>query len=105
MAVATVYPTDISVEQWAVVQPILTRIGQPGRPLLHDLHGIFNGCLYITRESCCWRSLPKDAYPPWAIVFWHFQRWSKSGLLEQVTHTLNEAVRIKIYGHPEHLDY
>lgn len=96
MAVAAVYPTDISVEQWAVVQPILTRIGKPGRPLLHDLHCIFNGCLYIARESCCWRSLPKDAYPPWTIVFWHFQRWTKSGLLEQVTHTLNEAVRIKM---------
>ena len=61
----------------------------------HDLHAIFNGCLYIAREGCCWRSLPKVICPPWTVVFWHFQRWSKSALLVQVTHALNEAVRRK----------
>ncbi|MGV8894159.1 MAG: transposase [Burkholderiaceae bacterium] len=78
-----------------LVQPILTRVGKPGRPLRYDPQRIFNGCLYITRESCCWRSLPKDAYPPWSVVFSHFQRWSKSGLFEQAAHALNAAVRVK----------
>lgn len=95
MTVTARYPTDMNDEQWMVVRPILERVGKPGRPLRYALRSIFNGCLYITREGCSWRSLPKDAYPPWTVVYRHFQRWSQTGQLEKLTHCLNQAVRKK----------
>ncbi|NMM26230.1 MAG: transposase [Glaciimonas sp.] len=74
MTVIASYPTDMNDEQLMVVRPIWERVGKPGRPLRYDLRSIFNGCLYIIREGWGWRSLAKDAYPPWTLVYRHFQR-------------------------------
>lgn len=95
MPVVASYPTDMTDEQWEAVRSVLERTGLPGRPLTYDLRSIFNGCLYIAREGCGWRSLPKDAYPPWPVVYRHFQRWSENGKLQQLTYALNQAVRKK----------
>lgn len=54
---------------------------------------MFNACVYVVNTGCPWRSLPKDAYPPWPGVYKHFQIWVKSAVFERVTLTLNREVR------------
>lgn len=62
MSATVSYPSDLNDEQSTEVRKVLERVDKPERPLTHDLRSIFNGCLYIAREGCSWRSLPKDAY-------------------------------------------
>lgn len=88
------YPGDLTDEQWDLVFPILSRVGQRGRPQKYDLRQVFNGCAYIASGGCSWRRLPKDAYPPWPCVYKHYQRWSALNLFETLALTLNRAVRV-----------
>lgn len=87
------YPSDLTDDQWDLIHPFLNRAGQPGRPQPYDLRQVFNGCVYILNAGCPWRSLPKDAYPPWSCVYKHYQRWTDLNLFETITLSLNRTVR------------
>jgi hypothetical protein len=41
-----------------------------------DLHSVFNAILYVLREGCRWRALPRD-FPNWNTVYYHFRKWKK----------------------------
>jgi putative transposase len=57
------YPTDVTEEQWALVQPLLPQPkwhpGGPGRQP-YALRCVLNGIFYVTKTGCQWRMLPKD---------------------------------------------
>jgi len=84
------YPSDISVEQFERIRPLLQSARRPTKPAQADLRDFFNAVLYVLKEGCRWRSLPHD-YPCWSNVYYHYQVWrdhvdKKSGqpLLELV---------------------
>lgn len=60
------YPSDLTDDQWALLEPLLQRPGKPGRKHA-DLRSVVNGILYITRTGCPWRYLPSE-YGPWTRV-------------------------------------
>ena len=59
----TGYPSELSLRQWAIIQPHFPRRKKVGRKRKHSFRVIFNAILYVVRSGCAWRLLPKD-YPP-----------------------------------------
>src|SRR3954468_18469039 len=79
--------TDLTDEQFALIEPHLPRRKATGRPPA-DLRAVLNGILYLVRTGCQWRRLPKD-FPPWSTVHTWYRRWRRDGTWGR----LNEALR------------
>ncbi|WP_026239332.1 transposase, partial [Parafrankia discariae] len=62
------YPSDLSDQEWAHVQPLLPPAPKDGRPEKHDRRDIVDAILYVTHNGIVWRALPAD-FPPWKTVY------------------------------------
>lgn len=87
------YPSDLSDEQWALIQPLLPPAKPGGRPRAVDLREILNGIFYLLRSGCAWRMLPHDL-PPWPTVQWYYDQWRKDGTWIVIHDTLRAQVRL-----------
>lgn len=92
-----VYQTDLTDEQWALVEPLLSellpaRSSQRGRRCKWTVRQILNAIVYVVRTACAWRLLPKDL-PPWQTVYGYFYRWREAGIWDKLNATLVELVR------------
>jgi putative transposase len=92
LAAHQVYPTDLTDEQWALLEPLLHKPRRPGRPQTYSLRLIVNALLYLTRTGCQWRMLPRD-YPGWSTVRYHFDMWKRDGTWERINSALCQQVR------------
>jgi putative transposase len=92
------YPTDLTDEQWAIVEPLLPQPKNPGRgrgrPLKYSKRDILDAMFYVTKGACTWRMLPHE-FPSWRIVYWYFGVWRDDGTLERINAELVKQVRIK----------
>src|SRR5438105_11700451 len=91
------YPSDLTDEQWALIEPLLpptSRRRRPGRPRKTQLREIVNALFYHTREGCTWRALPHD-FPPWKTVYNYFQEWDWDGTWQKILDTLRPLARAK----------
>jgi putative transposase len=90
----TLYPTDLTDEQWNLLQlalpPRKARKGR-GRPPA-DLRRVCSALLYFVRSGCAWRLLPRD-FGPWNTVYHYFWLWTKQGCWKIIHDLLREAVR------------
>jgi transposase len=86
------YPTDLTDEQWAVIEPLLPPPSTGGRREKHPRREIVNAILYVLRTGCAWRMLPHD-FPPWQTVYWYFKRWRDDGTVDQLHDRLRDQVR------------
>jgi len=68
------YASDCTDEEWALIEPFLTRTSKVGRPCKWPMREIFNAVLYMAATGCQWALLPKD-FPPFTTVQYHFYRW------------------------------
>ena len=81
------YPSDISVEQFEQVRPLLEQARRKTKPRKVDLYEVFCAVLYLLRTGCQWRALPSD-FPKWRTVHSYWAKWSEANedgvsLLEQ----------------------
>jgi putative transposase len=83
----TRYPSDLTAVEWALVADLFEHKG-PGRPEKHPRRRVLEAMSYVIRSGCAWRLLPKE-FPPWALVYMTFRRWSEAGLFE----TMNDRLR------------
>lgn len=88
------YPSDLTDEEWSVLEPLLLPKSKRGRPRQHPRRRIVDALRFMSRTGCQWRYLPIN-FPKWTIVAKTYYRWSKSGLWEKVNATLREQVRVK----------
>jgi putative transposase len=86
-----IYPTDMTDEQWQVLEPMLPAPKPRGRKPTHRRR-ILNGLLYMVRAGGAWRLLPKE-YGPWETVYGYFWRWRRDGLWELIHGILRTFVR------------
>ena len=63
MARQRVYPSDLTDEQWEIIEPMLPLIKEPGRVPVHPFRDIVDAILYIARSGCPCRQLPVDSRP------------------------------------------
>ncbi|MFT3992335.1 MAG: IS5 family transposase [Luteolibacter sp.] len=69
-----IYPSDLNRKQFEVIRPLLEGARKKTAPHQVDRLHIFNGVLYILREGCRRRSLPKD-YPDWNLCYYYYRVW------------------------------
>jgi len=77
------YPTDLTDEEWARIEPLLPTPGRTGRRREVDLREVLNAIRYLVRTGCGWRMLPKD-FPPWQTVYWWFRRFVRELLFRTI---------------------
>src|ERR1043165_6726218 len=88
----TIYPSDLTDAQWAVLEPLIPPAEPGGRSRTVDMREVLNGINYLVRTGCAWRFLPHDL-PPWGTVHYDFWRWQQDGTWETIHTTLRARVR------------
>ncbi|MFE7330123.1 IS5 family transposase [Streptomyces sp. NPDC057565] len=95
------YPSDLSDEQWALIEPMVTAWKQgrvahsaTGDPGACDLREVVNAIFYQNRTGCQWRYLPHDL-PAWSAVFYYFTLWREDGFDQRIQELLRCQVREK----------
>ncbi len=86
------YPTDVSDEEWAFVEPYLVLINPDAPQRQYPLREVFNALRWIVRAGAAWRLLPTN-FPPWAAVYQQTQRWIAAGCFEDIVDDLREMIR------------
>src|SRR5512132_3270746 len=86
------YPSDLTDQQWAIVEPLIP-VHRVGRPRIHDMREILNAIFYITRAGCQWDMLPHDL-PAKSTVYDHFAQWKADGTWQKILDALRVAVRV-----------
>jgi transposase len=87
------YPSDLTDEEWALVEPLLPPPGEDGRPEKHPRRAVVDAILYVVRTGCSWRQLPAD-FPPWQTVYWYFVRWEKQRITLRMLDVLRQQIRM-----------
>jgi len=85
------YPSDLTDERWALIEPVLTawKARHPsasGHQGGYELREIVNAILYQSRTGCQWEYLPHDL-PPRSAAYYYFAKWRDDGT-DQAIHDL-----------------
>ena len=86
------YASDLTDEQWALLEPVFNAPGKRGPKHAPDLRQVVDGMLYISHTGCQWRFLP-ESFGPWTRVWSQFRRWSRNGTWARALTVLHQAVR------------
>jgi len=89
------YSTDVTDEEWLIIQQILPPPAQkrgPGRPREVSLREVLNAICYINRTGCQWDLLPRD-FPPKSTVYDYFAKWRVDGTWDKVVTELRTRIR------------
>ena len=87
------YPSDLTDDQWAIVESWIPDALPGGRPRKTDMREVVNAIFYLTREGCSWRALPHDFRVPWKTVYNYFAAWQQDGTWDQFLTALRMGVR------------
>ncbi|HEX4147443.1 MAG TPA: IS5 family transposase [Pirellulales bacterium] len=86
------YPTDLSDEQWELIELVIPPPKPGGRPRDADMREVVNAMFYLVRSGCQWSMLPHDL-PPKSTVYEYFSQWRDDGTWQLIVDVLREAVR------------
>jgi putative transposase len=98
--VTTRYPTDLTDEQWAVVEPLLPAAKRGGRPRTADLRAVLDTIFYLTKTGCQWAMLPTDLARR-STANGYFAAWQRDGTWQAVLDALRRQVRVAAGRAPE----
>ena len=90
------YPSDLTDEQWAIVEPLLPPAKpspRGGRPRQVDMREVLNTLFYLNRSGCQWDMLPHDLLPK-STVYDYFVQWRDDGTWTKVVTALRERTRV-----------
>jgi len=74
------YPSDLTDDEWALVEPLIPPARRGGRRREVNVREVLNGLLYVLSTGCQWRAVPKDL-PPKSTLFSYFDLWNWDGTL------------------------
>ena len=89
------YPTDLTDQQWAIMEPSFAQQptqGKTGRPREYPAPEIISGIFYVLRTGGTWAMMPHDL-PPWRTGNHYFSRWRRDGTWQKVRDVLRERLR------------
>ena len=92
------YPTDLSDQEWALIQHLVPDAKPGGRPEAYPKREILNAIFSLLRSGCSWRMLPHDL-PPWRIVYHDFCQWRQDGTWQLMHDLLRGDVRVAAGTH------
>jgi transposase len=96
------YPSDLTDEQWAIVQPMIPPTKQNkrgGRPRKGDMREVLNTIFYLNRSGCQWDMLPHDLLPK-STVYDYFAQWRDDGTWATLVKALRERTRVEAGREP-----
>src|SRR5947209_19854937 len=97
------YASDLTDDQWAVLEPLLLTFEvrvRPGPVREVDLREVVNTLRYLNRTGCQWRMLPHDLLPK-STVYGYFRQWRQDGTWQQFVDALRQQVRQEgVYDRP-----
>ena len=86
------YTSNLTNEQWAIIEAMLPKNGGKGRPIEVDMRSVINGINYLLKTGAQWRNLPMN-FPKYQTVYYHFNKLKKSGLWGDINDRLVEQIR------------
>jgi len=95
MSVEQRYPSDLSDNEWALIEDLFKADPLGGRPPKYSRREILNAIFYVAKTGCQWRYLPKNL-PPWNAVYMQFLRWRDNGKIEQIYDVLHKKLRLSV---------
>jgi putative transposase len=85
------YSSDLTPAEWQVIEKRLPE-QLIKRKRKYELRILFNAMLYVLKNGCVWRDLPKD-YPPYGRVFYYLNQWKIDGTFDLLHEDLHGDVR------------
>lgn len=86
------YPSDLTDEQWELIEMLIPGGRKTGRPREVDMREVVNTMLYLARTGCQWDMLPHDL-PAKSTVYDYFAKWRDDGTWQYILDVLRGAVR------------
>ena len=87
------YATDLSEDEWKILEPLVPIAKPGGRPRAHQTRELLNAIFfYVLRGGCAWRLLPHD-FLPWQTAYHYFRAWRMDGTWERIHTVLRERLR------------
>lgn len=86
------YPSDLTDEQWALIELLIPQERRGGRPREVEMRDVVNAMLYLSRSGCQWDMLPHDL-PSKSTVYDYFAAWRDNGTWQRIVDALREAIR------------
>jgi putative transposase len=90
------YPSDLTDEQWAIVEPLIPPAKQSprgGHPRMVDMREVLNTIFYLNRSGCQWDMLPHDLLPK-STVYDYCAQWRADGTWAKIGQALRERTRV-----------
>ena len=90
------YPSDLTDEQWTLVEPLLPPAKprqRGGRPRQVAMREVLNTIRYLHRSGCQWDMLPHDLLPK-STAYDYFAQWRDDGTWGKVVTALREQTRV-----------
>lgn len=70
------YPSNISREEFKLIEEALKKARKQTKPRKVDLYEVFCAVLYVLKSGCQWDMLPSD-FPKKATVYYYFKIWTQ----------------------------
>jgi putative transposase len=86
------YPSDLTDDQFALVEPHLPKERKTGRKPTLSRREILNAILYKVKTGCQWAAIPHDL-PNYKTVYTYFTWWTIDGTLDAILTALREGAR------------
>jgi putative transposase len=86
------YPSDLTDDQWSLMEIVIPAAKPDGRPRGVDMREVINAILYLNRSGCQWDMLPHDL-PPKSTVYEYFAQWRKDGTWQHMLDVLRDGYR------------
>jgi putative transposase len=86
------YPTDLTDEQWAILEPLIPPAKTGGRKREVNMREVVNAIFYLDRTGCQWDMLPHDLLPK-STVYDYFAAWRNDGTWQGLVDALRCRVR------------
>jgi putative transposase len=93
MANRKAYTTDLSDQEWHIIEPLLPKPKYLGRKIEYPRREILNAIFYLNRNGCTWRDLPGD-FPPYGTVSYYYHAWRRSGLWQRINDVFRTQLRV-----------
>jgi transposase len=86
------YPSDLTDDQWELIQIVIPEPKPGGRPRSVDMREVIDALLYLNRSGCQWDMLPHDL-PPKSTVYEYFAAWRDNGVWQRILDVCREGYR------------
>jgi putative transposase len=94
------YTTDLTDEEWQILEPLLPPEKTGGRPRKYPMREVIKGIQYVLRGGGAWRLMPHDL-PHWQTAYQTWRAWRQDGTWMRLHDQLRGMVRTRRGRHPQ----